>query len=111
MSDNFPSCVDFIAMYGCESTLNDDYEQISIFNNEIYRLVLLTTVLFNHIDIKLYENDELLIHIYEEGVERLELLNNLVNVYFKDEKGYFDKKSMEIVVFPKFFISSISMRN
>ena len=110
MSDNFPSCNEFIAKYGCESILRtEDFVQINIFENDRYKLILFTTVLHDHIDIKLFECNELITHIYEEGVERIELLNNLIKIHFNDSRNFFDKKLIEIVVFPRFFINSISM--
>ena len=110
MTNSFPNCIDFIAMYGCDSVLNEDYEQITTFHNGKYKLVIITTVLFNHSDIKLYENHELIIHMYEEGVENIKLLEDSMKILFIDNIGCFDKKSIDIILSPRFFIDSISMR-
>ncbi|VEG13744.1 hypothetical protein [Moraxella cuniculi] len=110
MSILFPNCDDYISRYGCDSILNDDFTQLTTFYYQKFKLSILTDC-YDFIDIKLYCNDFLISHLYEEGVDRITLFNNNIKVFFKEIPGYFDNKFLELIVDNNLSIKSVSMRS
>lgn len=110
MSIFFPSCDDYISKYGCDSVLSDDLTQLTTFYHQLFKLIILTDC-YDYIDVKLYHNDLLISHLYEEGVDRIALFDDKIKVFFKDIPGVFDNKFLELVIDNHVFIQSISMRS
>lgn len=108
MYKNFPNCVDFIAMYGCESDLDDNFVQVTVFNRDQYQLVFATDSR-DFIEIKFLLNGNKIADIHEEGVERIELLDQKIKVYFKNELGFFDNKTLEVNIYPDYSIELVTM--
>lgn len=110
MSIFFPNCDDYISKYGCDSILNDDFTQLTTFYHQEFKLSILTDC-YDYIDIKLYYNDFLISHLYEEGVNRITLFDDKIKVFFKDIPGVFDNKFLELAIDNNISIQSVSMRS
>ncbi|MFB2538459.1 MULTISPECIES: hypothetical protein [unclassified Acinetobacter] len=110
MTKQFPDCCDFIAKYGCDSIMTADFAQCTTFQYLDKKLVLLTDS-YDYIDVKLFLNDNLITHVYDEGIERIVLLDDKVQVFFKNPIALFDQKIFEIVINPHFMVNSITMRS
>lgn len=105
MSFFYPKDVDFMKMFGCESHIDGDGLLESTFVDiQNKKMVFSISDIKNSISAYIYQDDKLILRIYEEGAMRITIYENQIIIEYLNYQDLYAKKFTIIDIYPIFKI-------
>lgn len=105
MSFCYPKDIDFTEMFGCESHVNSDGLLESTFIDiQNRKMVFSISNIQNSISAYIYQDETLILRIYEEGAMRIMIYENQIIIEYLNYQNLYAKKITIIDVYPIFKI-------